>query len=125
MVSLIHLVLVTIFGGLEYWQYHTQEFLHTVSDKHHTHSHELIIHGETCVCIISEMNLGTNGREQRRGSDLFRRGSANLPPIVLENKMAIDPPELMVPGKYGNTLAPPPTIDGVTNYDTMGKSDEN
>ncbi|KAK3853893.1 hypothetical protein Pcinc_039587 [Petrolisthes cinctipes] len=119
-VSLIHLVLVTIFGGLEYWQYHTQEFLYPTSDKHHTHSHELIIHGDTCVCIISEMNLGSHGKEQRRGSDLFRRGSANLPPIVLENKMALEPPE-----KYGNTLAPPPTTDGVVTYDIRKTTEEN
>ncbi|KAK3853008.1 hypothetical protein Pcinc_040432 [Petrolisthes cinctipes] len=66
------------------------------------------------------MNLGSHGKEQRRGSDLFRRGSANLPPIVLENKMALEPPE-----KYGNTLAPPPTTDGVVTYDIRKTTEEN
>lgn len=88
-VSLMHLAIVTLFGCLEYWQYHTLEFLTPTSDKHHTHAHELIIHGKASVCIISEMN--TTSKEMRRGSAILRRGSANLAPIILENKMALDP----------------------------------
>ncbi|KAG7159371.1 organic solute transporter alpha-like protein [Homarus americanus] len=72
--NLVHLVLLTIFGALEYWQYHTEEFLQPISDKHHQHAHELIIHGQACVCIISEMT-GTHNR-RRRASQL---------PVVLED----------------------------------------
>nr|XP_045606935.1 organic solute transporter alpha-like protein [Procambarus clarkii] len=71
--NLVHLGLLTFFGGLEYWQYHTEEFLQPISDKHHQHSHELIIHGQACVCIISEM---TGVSRRRRSSQV---------PIVMED----------------------------------------
>ncbi|XP_050730293.1 organic solute transporter subunit alpha-like [Eriocheir sinensis] len=101
-VSLLHLCLVPLFGGLEYWQYHTREFLQPTSDKHHSHSHELIIHGEACVCIISELNSISAHKTPRRMSATM--------PIVLENKMALDPQFSPDEGQNNN--------DGVTGGTT-------
>ncbi|MPC79676.1 hypothetical protein E2C01_074216 [Portunus trituberculatus] len=100
-VSLVHLCLIPLFGGLEYWQYHTLEFVSPISDKHHKHSHELIIHGQACVCIISEMNV----------TKPTRRLSGTLPPIVLENKMALDPQYSSEEGQNNN--------DGVANLTSV------
>ncbi|KAK8378780.1 hypothetical protein O3P69_009478 [Scylla paramamosain] len=101
-VGLVHLCLIPLFGGLEYWQYHTLEFVSPISDKHHKHSHELIIHGQACVCIISEMNNVTKPP---------RRLSGTLPPIVLENKMALDPQYSSDEGQNNN--------DGVANLSAV------
>ncbi|KAK8736054.1 hypothetical protein OTU49_005207, partial [Cherax quadricarinatus] len=76
--NLAHLLVLTIFGALEYWEYHTEEFLQPISDKHHQHSHELIIHGQACVCIISEM---TGFQKKRRVSQL---------PLVLGDNASSD-----------------------------------
>ena len=100
-VGIVHLCLVPLFGGLEYWQYHTQEFLHPISDKHHKHSHELIIHGQACVCIISEMTNITKPQ---------RRLSGTLPPIVLENKMALDPQYSSDEGQNNNEGVLPSSV---------------